>query len=86
MYTESNNLEDYLKKSEVIDYDNKLIVEKCLELQKGTDGEISLIKKVYEFAHRGPEPSRRMSFATLMRPTAIVFSAPLVSTSASIVA
>jgi transglutaminase-like putative cysteine protease len=49
MYTESNNLEDYLKKSEVIDYDNKLIVEKCLELQKGTDDEISLIKKVYEF-------------------------------------
>jgi transglutaminase-like putative cysteine protease len=26
-----------------------LIVEKCLELQKGTDNEISLIKKVYEF-------------------------------------
>jgi transglutaminase-like putative cysteine protease len=49
MYTESNNLEDYLKKSEVIDYDNKLIVEKCLELQKGIDDEISLIKKVYEF-------------------------------------
>ncbi|HEY3360524.1 MAG TPA: hypothetical protein VGK06_01505 [Methanosarcina sp.] len=49
MYTESNNLQDYLKKSEVIDYDNKLIVEKCLVLKKGTDGEISLIKKIYEF-------------------------------------
>jgi transglutaminase-like putative cysteine protease len=49
MHTESNNLEDYLKKSEVIDYDHRLIVEKCLELQKGTDDEISLIKKVYEF-------------------------------------
>lgn len=49
MYAESNNLQDYLKKSEVIDFDNKLIVEKCLELEKGTDNEISLIKKVYEF-------------------------------------
>ena len=49
MHTESNNLEDYLKKSEVINYDHRLIVEKCLELQKGTDDEISLIKKVYEF-------------------------------------
>ncbi|HWQ48108.1 MAG TPA: transglutaminase family protein [Methanosarcina sp.] len=49
MYTESNNLQDYLKKSEVIDYDHKLIVDKCLELQKGTGDEISLIKKVYEF-------------------------------------
>ncbi len=49
MHTESNNLEDYLKKSEVIDYDNKLIVEKCIELQKCTDDEISLIKKIYEF-------------------------------------
>jgi Transglutaminase-like enzymes, putative cysteine proteases len=49
MYTESNNLQDYLKKSEVIDFDNKLIVDKCLELKEGTDDEISLIKKVYEF-------------------------------------
>ena len=49
MYTESNNLQDYLKKSEVINYDHKLIVDKCLELEKGTDDEISLIKKVYEF-------------------------------------
>lgn len=49
MYAESNNLQDYLKKSEVIDYDHKLIVDKCLELQKGTGDEISLIKKVYEF-------------------------------------
>ena len=46
MHTESNNLQDYLKKNEVINYDHKLIVEKCLELQKGTDDEISLIKKV----------------------------------------
>ncbi|AKB47320.1 hypothetical protein MSKOL_1543 [Methanosarcina sp. Kolksee] len=49
MYTESDNLQDYLKKSEVIDFDNRLIVDKCLELQKGTGDEISLIKKVYEF-------------------------------------
>ena len=49
MYTESDNLQDYLKKSEVIDLDNKLIVDKCLELQKGTSDEISLIKKIYEF-------------------------------------
>jgi len=49
MHVESNNLQDYLKKSEVINYDHRLIVEKCLELQKGTDDEISLIKKIYEF-------------------------------------
>ncbi|AKB82066.1 hypothetical protein MSBR3_1488 [Methanosarcina barkeri 3] len=49
MYTESDNLQNYLKKSEVIDFDNKLIVDKCLELQKGIDDEITLIKKVYEF-------------------------------------
>lgn len=49
MYTESDNLQNYLKKSEVIDFDNKLIVDKCLELQKGNDDEITLIKKIYEF-------------------------------------
>lgn len=49
MHTESNNLQDYLKKSQVINYDHRLIVEKCLELKQGTEDEISLIKKVYEF-------------------------------------
>lgn len=49
MHTESNNIQDYLKKSDVIDYDHKLIVDKCLELKEGTNDEISLIKKVYEF-------------------------------------
>ena len=52
MHAESNNLQDYLKKSEIIDYDHKLIVEKCLELQKGMEekeDEISLIRKIYEF-------------------------------------
>lgn len=34
MHTESNNIQDYLKKSDVIDYDHKLIVDKCLELKK----------------------------------------------------
>ena len=49
MHTESNNLQDYLKKNEVINYGHKLIIDKCLELQKGTEDDINLIKKVYEF-------------------------------------
>ncbi|WP_048138298.1 MULTISPECIES: transglutaminase family protein [unclassified Methanosarcina] len=51
MHAESNNLQDYLKKSEVIDYDHKLIVEKCLELRKGVkeEDELGLIRKIYEF-------------------------------------
>jgi transglutaminase-like putative cysteine protease len=49
MNTESNNIQDYIKNNDVIDYDHKLIADKCLELEKGTDDEISLIKKIYEF-------------------------------------
>jgi transglutaminase-like putative cysteine protease len=51
MHAESDNLQDYLKKSEVIDYDHKLIVEKCLELRKGVEegDELSLIREIYEF-------------------------------------
>jgi transglutaminase-like putative cysteine protease len=49
MNTESNNFQDYLKRSEIIDFDHKLIVDKCLELKEGTEDEISLIKKIYEF-------------------------------------
>jgi transglutaminase-like putative cysteine protease len=49
MHTESNNIQDYLKKNEIINYDHKLIVDKCRELEKGTEDEISLIKKIYEF-------------------------------------
>ncbi len=49
MHTESNNIEDYLEMNEVIDYDHKLIADKCRELEKGTEDEISLIKKIYEF-------------------------------------
>lgn len=49
IHAESNDLQDYLIKSEVIDYDHKLIVEKCLELDRGTEDEISLIKRIYEF-------------------------------------
>ncbi|MCC4771510.1 ABC transporter ATP-binding protein [Methanosarcina sp. DH2] len=51
MHAESNNIQDYLKKSEAINYDHELIVSKCLELKKGMEeeDEISLIKKIYEF-------------------------------------
>lgn len=54
MHAESNNIQDYLKKSEVINYDHKLIVNKCRELEKDMEDieekdEISLIKKIYEF-------------------------------------
>ena len=49
MHTESDNIQDYIQKSEIIDYDHKLIVAKCLELEKGTEDEINLIKKIYEF-------------------------------------
>ncbi len=49
MHAESNNLQDYLKKSEIVNYDHRLIVDKCLELQEGSEDEISLIKKIYEF-------------------------------------
>ncbi|HOW15189.1 transglutaminase family protein [Methanosarcina sp.] len=38
MNAESNNIQDYLKKSEVINYDHKLIVNKCLELKKEMEG------------------------------------------------
>ncbi|HWR25683.1 MAG TPA: transglutaminase family protein [Methanosarcina sp.] len=49
VYPESNNLQNYIKKSDIIDYDHKLIINKCRELQEGADNEISLIKKIYEF-------------------------------------
>lgn len=49
MHPESDNNQDYLKKSEIINYDHKLIINKCRELEKGTEDEISLIKKIYEF-------------------------------------
>jgi len=54
MHAESSNIQDYLKKSEVINYDHKLIVDKCCELEKdmeekGEKDEISLIKRIYEF-------------------------------------
>ena len=49
MYTESDNIQDYIQKNEIIDYDHKLIIEKCRELEKGTNDEITLIKKIYEF-------------------------------------
>jgi transglutaminase-like putative cysteine protease len=57
MHAESDNIQDYLKKSEVIDYDHKLIVNKCRELEKDMENiegmeekdEISLIRRIYEF-------------------------------------
>jgi transglutaminase-like putative cysteine protease len=49
MYTESDNIKDYLKKSEVINYEHELIVSKCLELEIGAEDELILIKKIYEF-------------------------------------
>lgn len=53
MYAESDNIEDYIKKNEIIDYDHELIVDKCLELKKGTEDEITLIKRIYEFVRDG---------------------------------
>jgi transglutaminase-like putative cysteine protease len=49
MYTESDNIKDYLKKSEVINYEHELIVSKCLELEISAEDELILIKKIYEF-------------------------------------
>jgi len=49
MHAESNNLQDYLKKSEIVNYDHRQVVEKCLELQEVSEDEISRIKKIYEF-------------------------------------
>lgn len=49
MKAESANIQDYIKRTKVIDYDNELIISKCLELENGVTDEIHLIKKVYEF-------------------------------------
>ena len=53
MHTESNNIQDYLEKSEIINYDHKLIVDTCCEIEDIGEieekDEINLIKKIYEF-------------------------------------
>ncbi|MFA0822801.1 MAG: transglutaminase family protein [Methanomethylovorans sp.] len=49
MKAESANIQDYIKRTKVIDYDNELIVSKCRDLENGVTDEIHLIKKVYEF-------------------------------------
>lgn len=49
MHTSNNNFQDYLKRNDVIDFNHKLILDKCLELREGSKDEISLIKKIYEF-------------------------------------
>lgn len=49
MQAESDDIQDYTKMNDVIDYDQKLIVDKCRELEKGRKDELNLIKKIYEF-------------------------------------
>jgi transglutaminase-like putative cysteine protease len=49
MITESSNLNEYLISTDVIDYDNKIIIYKCLEIGRNVDSEVDLIKRVYEF-------------------------------------
>lgn len=49
MILESEKLENYLEKSELIDYDNALIVKKCLEIQAEVKDDVTMIKKTFEF-------------------------------------
>ena len=49
MRLQTKKIEDYLKKSEYIDFDNKIIAEKAKELKKASNDDISLIKNTYEF-------------------------------------
>lgn len=45
----SNRIDEYLKLDDVIDYDNKAIMELADTLFKEADNEIDFIKKAYEF-------------------------------------
>lgn len=68
MQAQSENIQDYLRMDEVIDYNNRLIVEKCLELEKGTVDEINLVKRVYVFVrdeiqHSGDIGEQRVTCA-----------------------
>jgi hypothetical protein len=47
LHTESNDIQDYIKKNEIIDYDHKLIVDKCRELEKD-------YFELQEAAHQAP--------------------------------
>lgn len=49
MITESHNIKDYIKKTDVIDFDYELIIDKCSELKLGTKNDIELIEKVYKY-------------------------------------
>lgn len=49
MKSESANIQDYLKRTEVIDYDDELIISKCRELENDITDEINQIKRIYEF-------------------------------------
>lgn len=49
MIAESSNLSDYLNMTEIIDYDHKSIVEKCLELSEKSVSDIEIIESVYKF-------------------------------------
>jgi transglutaminase-like putative cysteine protease len=49
LITQSDNLNDYLTCSEVIDYDNVEIQKIANDLVYGMDNEIEMIKTVYEF-------------------------------------
>lgn len=49
MKCQRTNIQDYIKRTVVIDYDNELIISKCRELENGITDEIDLIKRIYEF-------------------------------------
>lgn len=49
MIIEKNNIDEYLKSSEVIDFENEAIIQCAKSLVNGIDGEESRIKTVYEF-------------------------------------
>jgi transglutaminase-like putative cysteine protease len=43
------NMDEYLTYSEVIDFDNEIIIQKALELSKDAENNIQKTKKIYEF-------------------------------------
>lgn len=47
--TQSNNLNDYLTGSEIIDYDNHQIQNLADRLSKNTNHEVELAKKIYQY-------------------------------------
>ncbi len=49
MRLKSKRIEDYLKSSEYIDFDNESVAKKAAEMKKNSKDEIQLIKNTYEF-------------------------------------